>query len=135
MTRPRRITRSRAFVLVEVMLGVMIFAIGVLALGRCVQNCIIAESARQETDRARLALENRMAEIESGEIPTDKDRTDDLGDAFPGISIKQSRIVVKAKNEKNQDIQGLYQVDLEADWTTENEPQSRTISFYVLRSR
>jgi len=134
MTRPRHATRPRAFVLVEVMLGVMIFAVGVLALGRCVQNCIVAEGARQQTDRARLALENRMAGIEAGEIPTDKDRTDDLGDDFPGMTIKQTRIAVKAKNEKDQDIQGLYQVDIEADWTTENEPQSRTISFYVLRS-
>lgn len=127
--------RGGGFVLIEVMLGVMIFALGVLALGRCVGNCITAESARQETERARLALENRMAEVEAGEIATDKNRTDDLGDAFPGITIKQSRRPVVAKNEKGDVINGLYEVELEADWTTENEPQSRAISFYVLRTR
>jgi hypothetical protein len=117
------------------MLGVMIFAGGVLGLGKCVSNCITAESARQETERARLALENRMAEVEAGEIVTDKNRSDDLGDAFPGMTLKQSRRAVTAKNEKGENITGLYEVDLEVDWTTENEPQSRAISFYVLRSK
>jgi len=129
------IVRRGAFVLGEVLLGVSIFAIGVLALGRCVSNCVIAESARQETERARLALENRMAEVEAGEIPTDKDRSDDLDDDFPGMTMKQSRHPVTAKNEKNADILGLYEIDLEVDWTSENQPQSRSLSFYVLRSR
>ncbi len=123
------------FVLIEVMIGVMIFALGVLALGRCGGNCVAAEGIRQETERARLALENRMAEVEAGEIPTDKDRTDDLGDSFPGMTMKQSRHAVQAKNEKGAEITGLYEVDLEVDWTSDNEPQSRAISFYVLRSR
>ncbi|MGA3169729.1 MAG: hypothetical protein ABSE62_01840 [Chthoniobacteraceae bacterium] len=128
-------SRSRAFVLLEILIGVMIFVLGVLALGRCVGNCVAAEGARQETERARLALENRMAEIEAGEIATDTDRTDDLDDSFSGMTMKQSRVPVAAKNEKNQDILCLYQVSLEVDWTSENEPQSSAISFYVLRSR
>ncbi len=130
-----RISPSPAFVLIEVMLGVMIFALGILALGRCVSNCVTAESARQETERARLALENRMAEVETGEIATDKPLSDDLGDAFPGMTMKQTRIPVAAKTEKNEVINGLYEVDLEVDWQSENQPQARKISFYVLRSQ
>ena len=130
-----RIFPSRAFVLIEVMLGVMIFAIGVLALGRCVGNCVTAESVRQETERARLALENRMAEIEAGEIPTDKPLSDDLGDAFPGMTMKQSRIPVVAKTEKNVLITGLYEMDLEVAWQSDRQPQARKLSFYVLRSQ
>jgi Tfp pilus assembly protein PilV len=130
-----KIRKFAGFVLIEVMLGVMIFALGVIALGECVGNCVSAEGMRQETERARLALDNRMAEVEAGEIPTDKDRTDDLGDGFPGMTIKQSRHAVQAKNEKGDEIIGLYEVDLEVDWTSGNQPQSRAISFYVLRSR
>ncbi|HEX4084125.1 MAG TPA: hypothetical protein VHY22_04380 [Chthoniobacteraceae bacterium] len=130
-----RLRRAAAFVLFEVLIGVMIFALGVLALGRCVSNCVGAEGARQESEMARQALENRMAEVEAGEIPSDKDRTDDLGDSFPGMTMKQSRHLVNVKNEKNQDILGLYEMDLEVDWTSENEPQSRAISFYVMRSK
>ena len=136
MRTPSKMRKHRAaFVLIEVMLGVMIFAIGVIALGKCVDNCITTESVRQETERARLALENRMAEVEAGEIPTDKDLSDDLGDSFPGMTMKQARHPVVAKNEKGDMIQGLYEMDLEVDWTSENQPQSRQISFYVLRSR
>jgi Tfp pilus assembly protein PilV len=123
-----------AFVLIEVMLGVMIFALGVLALGQCVGNCVAAESARQETERARLALENRMAEIEAGEISTSKPLSEPLGDAFPGMTIRQSRVPVAAKTEKNVVIAGLYEVDLEVDWQSDNQPQARKVSFYVLRS-
>jgi len=113
----------------------MIFALGLMALGRCVNNLVVTESVRQESDRARLALENRMAEVESGEIASDRDRSDDLGDTFPGMTLKQTRHEVMAKNEKGEEIMGLYEVDLEADWKSENEPQSKAISFYVLRSR
>jgi hypothetical protein len=100
-----------------------------------VSNCITGESVRQETERARLALENRMAEVEAGQVATDKSLSEDVGDSFPGMTIKQSRRPVSAKNEKQQIITGLYQVDLEVDWTSENEPQSRNLSFYVLRSQ
>jgi type II secretion system protein I len=130
-----RRTIEPGFVLIEVMLGVAIFAVGVLTLGRCVNNCVTAESARQETERARLALENRMAEVEAGELPTDKATSDDLGDAFPGMTMNQSRVPVEAKNEKGVEITGLYQVTLEVDWKSDNEPQSKSISFYVLRSQ
>jgi Tfp pilus assembly protein PilV len=125
----------RAFVLIEVMLGVLIFALGVLALGRCVKNCIVAESVRQEAERARLALENRMDEVEAGSIPSDKARSDDLGDAFPGMTLKQSRRPVPAKDEKGNVINGIYQINLEVDWTDDNEPQSRSLFFYVLRTQ
>src|SRR5205823_8553433 len=74
--RQRPTRHSAAFVLLEVMLGVLIFSIGVLALGQCVNNCIAAESARNDDQRARLALENRMAEIEAGEVETTKAQTD-----------------------------------------------------------
>ena len=117
------------------MLGVMIFALGVLALGRSVNNCIEAESSRQETERARLALENRMAEIEAGATLTDKPLSAPLGDGFPGMTMHQARRPVAAKNEKNEVITGLYEVDIEVDWTSENEPQARKLSFYVLRTQ
>jgi prepilin-type N-terminal cleavage/methylation domain-containing protein len=125
----------RGFVLVEVMFGVAIFALGVLGLGKCVANCMTAESAREEAETARLALENRMAEIEAGEIPIDKPLSGKIGDDFPGLTFKQARQPVDAKDEKNHAILGLYEVDLEVDWTSANEPESKSLSFYVLRSQ
>src|SRR2546421_337530 len=58
-------TPSRAaFALYEVLIGVAIFAIGVLALGRAVQNCLNASTLNAEEERVRQILSNRMAEIQ-----------------------------------------------------------------------
>ena len=57
--RPRLI--QRAFALYEVLMGVAIFAFGVLALGRAVENCLNASTLNAEEGRVRLILSNRMA--------------------------------------------------------------------------
>ena len=126
---------SAAFVLLEVMLGMMIFAIGVLALGRCVNNCLAAEGARKDDQRARLALENRMAQIEAGEVLTEKPLSDKLEGMFDGLTLKQTRAPLNFQNEKKEALDGLYEVSLEVDWTSGGEPQAKTLSLYVLRSR
>lgn len=124
-----------AFVLLEVMLGVMIFSVGVLALGRCVNNCLAAEGARRDDQRARLALENRMAQIETGEVLTEKNLSDKLEGMFTGMTLKQSRKPLHLKNEKDEDLPGLYEVSLEVDWQSGGEPQAKTLTLYVLRAR
>src|ERR1700704_4817498 len=53
------------FALYEVMLGVAIFAFGVLALGRAVNNCLNASTLDAEDNRVRLILSNRMAEVQT----------------------------------------------------------------------
>ena len=68
MTRASRCGKKRGVMLLEAMLAVAIFAIGVITLGRCVSNCIAAERLVQEDALARRALENRWAEIESGAV-------------------------------------------------------------------
>src|SRR5437660_10273608 len=56
---------KNAFALYEVLIGVAIFALGVLALGRAVQNCLNASTLTAEEDRVRQILSNRMAEVEA----------------------------------------------------------------------
>src|SRR5438132_2777631 len=54
-----------AFALYEVLIGVAIFALGVLALGRAVENCLNASTLNAEEDRVRQILSNRMAEVQA----------------------------------------------------------------------
>src|ERR1700751_1604415 len=54
-----------AFALYEVLMGVAIFAFGVLALGRAVDNCLNASTLNAEENRVRLILSNRMAEVQT----------------------------------------------------------------------
>ena len=63
--RPDRIRRLRAFALYEILIGVAIFALGVLALGRAVENCLNANALNGEEEAVRQMLANRMAEIQT----------------------------------------------------------------------
>src|SRR2546425_5248429 len=53
------------FALYEVLLGLAIFALGVLALGRAVENCLQANTLNAEENRVRQILANRMAEVQA----------------------------------------------------------------------
>src|SRR5438309_5810811 len=55
----------RAFALYEVLLGVAIFALGVIALGRAVENCISASTISSEENVVRQILSDRMAQVQA----------------------------------------------------------------------
>ena len=127
--------RNNGFILLEVLLGVMIFAVGVLALGKCVNRCIAAQIAVTEDQRARLALENRMAQIEGGELKVSVgEKKEELKGMFAGMSISQKKTPTKLKNENNKLLDRLDVVDLEVTWMSGREPQSKSLSFYVLQN-
>src|SRR6266852_9801336 len=57
--------RFNGFALYEVLIGLTIFAVGVLALGRAVENCLNASTLNAEEERVRQILSNRMAEVQT----------------------------------------------------------------------
>ncbi len=117
------------------MLGVAIFAVGIIGLGKAVDNCLTAEAARRDDNRARIALENRMAEIESRAVLIDVPKTDRLEGMFSGITLKQTAVPLEKKNEKNEPLTGLMQVSIEAGWKSGSQAQTKSLSFYVYRPR
>ena len=121
----------RGFVLLEAMIAVAMFSIGVLALGRCVQNCIKAEMIKVEDERARRFLANRMAEIEQGSVVMRDKETEELKGEFEGMSLRTTRVPLKKKNEDNKELFGLFAITLELVWKTNGEPRSRELNFYV----
>ena len=127
--------RSPAFVLLELLLAVTIFAVGVISLGQCVENCLRAEVARVEDQRARLALENEMLKLQAAAAPLEKEKSTELKDMFAGITIKQTSKELEFKNEKDQTLSGLREVRLDATWESGGEKQTKTVSFYVYRTR
>ena len=54
----RHSKKSAGFLLLESMLAVAIFGLGVIALGRCVENCLRAERIRREEGLAQRVLSN-----------------------------------------------------------------------------
>ncbi len=126
-----RVREERGFWLLEALLAVAIFSWGILALGGAVNNCIAAQRIKQEDVRARLALNNRMAEIEAGSVQLADSAVEDLKDAFEGMKLKQTRVPLKRKNEKEQDISGIYAVTLQVSWKSDGQELSRELDFYV----
>jgi Tfp pilus assembly protein PilV len=126
--------RRRGYVLLEAMFGVLIFSLGVLAMGEAVNNCLMAEMAKMDSDRARLALQNRMAEFEADAVPIVDGRVEELKGMFQGITLKVSRKPVDAKGDKGESLNGLFVVTLEAFWKSGTLDQSKSLTFHVYRS-
>ena len=105
MKVPRR--NNRGFILLECMLAVAIFALGILALGRCVENCLKAEKFRREEGLAQRALANYWIQVEQGAIPITENAAFPLKGAWEGMTMNLSREPLVLKNEKDQEIFGL----------------------------
>lgn len=125
---------QHGFVLLEAMLAVVIFALAVLSLGRCVTNCLAAERFKVEDALARRALENRVAEIEAGAVQPAGDSQETLPAPFVGLTLKQSCSPLHKKNENGVELSGLISVQLEVSWRSSSGTESRNLVFYV-RSR
>lgn len=125
--------KVRGYLLMEALLAVTIFALGVITLGRCVSNCVSAERLKEEDALARRALENRWAEIESGAVPLPTDAsTEELKGAFAGMKMQVTSVPVVKKTEKDEKIEGISAVTLAVTWESDHEEQSKELMFYVL---
>lgn len=131
MNRAHPPARRHSFVLLEAMLAVAIFALGVITLGRCVSHCLAAEQFKIEDVRARCVLQNRMAEIEAGVVSLKKPITEELKAPFAGLKLEQTVSAVKMINEKKEELTGLLAVTLRVSWKSGRDPQSRELIFYV----
>jgi hypothetical protein len=121
------------FALYEVLMGVAIFAFGVLALGRAVENCLNASTLNAEENRIRLILSNRMAEVQTtpGLPDAAKEFTIDTG--YGKVKLIQQRVDSGLKDDNGAQLSGLRHVILTAKWTRAGTDQSEQIEFYVYR--
>jgi Tfp pilus assembly protein PilV len=132
MWRNRR--RKRAFALYEVLIGLAIFALGVLALGRSVQNCLNASMLSSEDDRVRQILADRMAEIQATPGFPDTKKETKMATGYGDVLLIQRSAPAGLKGEDNTELNGINLVTLRADWTRNGAAQSRKIEFYVYRN-
>lgn len=124
--------RRGGFLLLETMIGVAIFAIGVIVLAQSMNHCLDAEFASKQDQLARAALENRMAEIEGGAIVVgDSEEEVELEGRFTGITLKQWREPLELHNEDDEQLTDFFQIHLEASWKAPHGQESRSIRFYA----
>jgi Tfp pilus assembly protein PilV len=126
-------SRQRGFALYEVLLGLAIFVIGVLALGRSVQNCISASQLAAEESRVRQVLANRMAEIQSSPIRPDPSRETKVDTGYGTVTLIEKATPEELEQADNTIIGGITRVTLDAEWTRGGVRQSKRLVFYVYR--
>lgn len=129
----RNNTRVRAFALYEVLIGVTIFAVGVLALGRSVQNCMNATALSAQEDRVRQILANQMAEIQATPAAPDQKREKKIETGYGPVTVVQQTAPAGLKDENDLEVSGISRVTLTANWTRSGIAQSRKLEFYVYR--
>ena len=125
--------RPRAFALYEVLLGLTIFVLGVLALGWSVQNCLNASALSSEEDRVRQILANRMAEVQATPGFPDAKKETKVATGYGDVLLVQRSVPAALKGENNTELNGINRVTLQADWKRNGVAQSRKIEFYVYR--
>src|SRR2546427_11995761 len=122
------------FALYEVLMGLAIFALGVLALGRAVQNCLNASTFNAEENRVRQILSNRMAEIQAtpGFPDTAKEFNVDTG--YGVVKLIQKSAPTGLTEADGGQLGGINLVILTAQCAGGGVSQSKQSEFYVYRS-
>lgn len=130
-SRPAAI--RRAFALYEVLIGLFIFAIGIIALGRAVNNCMNASALSADDARVRQILANRMVEVETTPGQPDKSKEFKIDTGFGIVKLMQKAVPQEMKEEDGTELTGIIRVTLTANWNRGGADQSKQIAFYVYR--
>ena len=134
-TRIRRRPKSKqAFALYEVLLGVAIFALGVISLGRAAQNCINASSISAEENVVRQIMSDRMAVVQAAKAVPDAEKEFKINTSYGRVILTQKAAPAALTEPDNTIITGINLVTLTARWEHAGIPQSKQIQFYVYRS-
>lgn len=111
-----------------------IFIVGIVALGRSVQNCLNASSLSAEEDRVRQLLSNRMAEVQATPGVPDASREIHVESGYGPVRLVQKTVPAGLKDAKNAELGALHRVSLTAKWSRGGVIQSKVIEFYVYRA-
>ena len=123
----------RGFALYEVLLGITIFALGVIALGHAVENCLNASAINAEEGAVRQILSNRMAEIQAARGVPDDSKEFKVASNYGAIKVVQKAAAAGLTEPDNTVLDGIYLVTLTAQWQQGGIPESKQIKFYVYR--
>ena len=122
------------FALYEVLIGVAVFAIGVIALGRAVENCINASTISAEDNAVRQILSDRMAEVQAASAVPDAEKEFKINTNYGRVTLHQKTAPAALTEPDNTLITGINIVTLTAHWEHAGVPESKQIQFYVYRS-
>jgi len=115
-------------------MGVAIFAFGVLALGRAVENCLNASTLNAEEERVRLILSNRMAEVQTRPGLPEENKEFSVDTGYGAVKVIQTSTRAGLTDEATgAEMAEIHRVTLTAKWIRSGIEQSQQIAFYVYR--
>src|SRR5690349_17971871 len=124
----------RAFALYEVLLGLAIFVIVVMSLGRAVQDCLNDTVLYDEGHRVRQILGKRMSELQASPNRPDPSKVTKVDTGFGVINLIQKTVPEQLIEPDNTVIDGISRVTLTAEWSRGGVKQSQQLVFYVYRA-
>ena len=110
-----------------------IFAVGVLALGRAVENCLNASTLNNEENAVQQILSNRMAEIQASRGLPDQSKEFKINSGYGMVKLIQKSAPAGLTEPNKTVLNGINLVTLIAQWQRGGASQSRQIRFYVYR--
>jgi Tfp pilus assembly protein PilV len=122
------------FALYEVLLGLTIFVIGVLALGRAVENCLNASALAEEENRVRQLLANQMAELQANPARPDAVKELNVDTGYGFVKLIQKTVPEELVDKDNTIVSGVSRVTLRAEWSRNGTKQNKQLVFYVYRA-
>jgi hypothetical protein len=124
-------SRKGGFLLLESMIAVFMFAVGLIALGHCVRNLMRAERFKREDAKARQVLANYFSLIENGGVSGAESFSEEVGDGYEGMKIHYEKEQLKLQNEREEEVFGLFQIKLAVTWESDREELRRELSFIM----
>src|SRR5215472_14422092 len=115
--------RFNAFALYEVLLGVAIFVVGVIALGRMVENCLNASTISAEENVVRQILSDRMAEIQTAPVVPDAEKEFKVNSSYGMVKLIQKSVPADLTEPDNTLLSGINLVTLTAYWQRGRVPR------------
>lgn len=124
-------SRKGGFLLLESMIAVFMFAVGLIALGHCVRNLMRAERFKREDAKARQVLANYFSLIENGAVSGAESFSEEVGDGYEGMKIHFEKEQLKLQNEREEEVFGLWQIKLAVTWESDKEELRRELSYIM----
>src|SRR5258707_2482206 len=100
------------FALYEVLLGVAIFAIGVIAIGRAVENCLNASTISAEESAVRQILSDRMAVVQAAPGVPDPEKEFKINSSYGTVRLIQKSAPADLTEEDKTLLSGINLVTL-----------------------
>lgn len=130
MNSARRTRLQRGFTLLEVMLATALFSLVLVSFAMLLNRSIDASIDEHRESDVRINLETRLAEARQGFLQEGKEELEP--DSY-GVQYNKEVQLLKLKNEKGQELFGLYNLTIRAHWQRSGEEEERKAEVMIFQ--